>query len=119
MINAITWKKRRLKNSPNIKYVRVIGVAKNLFNTSVCLRLKNKNDEPKTPAINNENPNCPGKMKSIILYVLPGILVMVTFAALKFFGNNFSFNPSTDCFTMDCNNGNFSADEFDVMTSTS
>src|SRR6185437_11417479 len=47
-----------------------MGVAKNLFKTNVFLKLKNMKATPKTPDANNENPNCPGNIKSIVLYFL-------------------------------------------------
>ena len=49
-------------------YVLLIGVAKKRFNTSVFRKLKNVNATPNTPALNNEKPNCPGKIKSMVLY---------------------------------------------------
>ena len=47
-----------------------MGVAKKRFNTNVFLKLKNINATPKTPELNKENPNCPGRIKSMVLYSL-------------------------------------------------
>ena len=48
-----------------------MGVAKNLFNTSVCLKEKKTNAVPNTPALMSEKPSMPGKTKSMALYSLP------------------------------------------------
>ena len=45
-----------------------MGVAKKRFNTKVFRRLKNIKATPKTPELNNEKPNWPGKIKSMVLY---------------------------------------------------
>ena len=52
--------------SPKTINGRLIGVAKNRLITNVWRKLKNTNAVPNTPVLNNENPNCPGKIKSIV-----------------------------------------------------
>lgn len=63
------WNNTLLNISPRMMNVPLIGVAKNRFNTKVVLKLKNINAMPKTAEANNENPNCPGRIKSMVLYL--------------------------------------------------
>src|SRR5450432_3238508 len=93
-----------------------MGVAKNLFSTRLCRRLNNKNEEANTPAINNENPNWPGKIKSICLYARPGIFVIVTVPTVGFLGNILSFILLTDSLITDCNKNILSDAELEVVS---
>jgi hypothetical protein len=53
-----------------------MGVAKKRFKISCCLRLKKGKCHSKYSGAYKEKPNCPGKIKSMRLYSLPGIFSM-------------------------------------------
>ena len=61
--------------SPSTMLERLTGVAKNLLMTKFCLRAKKIKAVPKTPVLNKEKPNCPGKIKSMVLCSLPVMVV--------------------------------------------
>ncbi|MNR23905.1 hypothetical protein D3C85_1409570 [compost metagenome] len=73
MINKapINAKPIRAIPSPITMLDRFTGVAKKRLITSVWRRLKNTKAVPNTPVLNKEKPNWPGRIKSIVLYSRP------------------------------------------------
>jgi hypothetical protein len=74
------------------------------------------NATPNTPALSNENPNCPGNIKSIVLYLLPGMSGCLSILALVVLSGKFISSArlitSPNC---DCRIGNLSILADDVV----